>query len=63
MLNLTRAGGRRIDGAMIGEALGKLGAPRHVYICGGNAFVGNAADLLLDAGLEPGRIRTERFGG
>ncbi|WP_027170621.1 FAD-binding oxidoreductase [Methylobacterium sp. 10] len=63
MLTLTRAGGRRVDGAMIGEALDRLGPPRHVYICGGNAFVGNAADLLLDAGLEPGRIRTERFGG
>jgi ferredoxin-NADP reductase len=63
MLNLTRAGGRRIDVAMIAEALNRLGPPRHAYLCGGNAFVGAVADLLLDAGVDPARVRTERFGG
>jgi ferredoxin-NADP reductase len=63
MLNLTRAGGRRVDAAMITEALDRLGPPRHAYLCGGNPFVGAVADLLLDAGIEPGRIHTERFGG
>jgi ferredoxin-NADP reductase len=32
------------------------------FICGSNAFVETASRLLLEAGVEPGRIRTERFG-
>jgi ferredoxin-NADP reductase len=32
------------------------------FVCGSNGFVEAAAELLLDAGLEPDRIRTERFG-
>ena len=63
MLNLTRAGGRRVDAAMIAEALERLGPPRHAYLCGGNPFVGAVADLLIDAGLDPARVHTERFGG
>jgi ferredoxin-NADP reductase len=63
MLNLTRAGGRRIDAAMVDEALDRLGPPRHAYLCGGNPFVETVADLLLDAGIDPVRIHTERFGG
>ena len=63
-LNLTReAGGRRVDAALIAEALARSGKPRHAYLCGGNAFVGTVSDLLLDAGLDPATIRTERFGG
>lgn len=62
MLTLTRAGGRRVDADMIGEALHRLGQPGHIYICGGNAFVGRTADLLVDAGVDPRLIRTERFG-
>ncbi|KQP31162.1 oxidoreductase [Methylobacterium sp. Leaf104] len=63
ILNFTRAGGRRVDAAMIAEALERLGPPRHAYLCGGNPFVGAVADLLVDAGLDPARIHTERFGG
>ncbi len=64
MLNVTGGtDGRRIDAALIGAALARLGSPRHSYLCGSNAFVGAAADLLLDAGLDPATIRTERFGG
>ncbi|POR44268.1 ferredoxin reductase [Methylobacterium sp. V23] len=63
MLNLTRAGGRRVDAAVIAEALDRLGPPRHAYLCGGNPFVGAVAELLLDAGVDPARVRTERFGG
>jgi ferredoxin-NADP reductase len=33
-----------------------------VYVCGPNAFVETATGLLMDAGYEPARIRTERFG-
>lgn len=63
LLNLTGDGGRRIDAALLGPALERLGRPRHTFICGTNPFVTAASDLLLDAGLEPGTIRTERFGG
>ncbi|KQT98951.1 oxidoreductase [Methylobacterium sp. Leaf469] len=63
ILNLTGEGGRRIDAALIGQALERLGRPRHTFICGANPFVNTAADLLVDAGLAPGTIRTERFGG
>jgi ferredoxin-NADP reductase len=64
MLNLTRVpGGRRLDAARMSEALGRLGAPAHCFVCGSNRFVSAATDLLIDAGVPAGRIRTERFGG
>jgi ferredoxin-NADP reductase len=33
-----------------------------VFICGPTGFVETAADLLVAAGHDPGRIKTERFG-
>jgi ferredoxin-NADP reductase len=33
-----------------------------VYVCGPTAFVEHVADLLVAAGHEPGRVKTERFG-
>ena len=33
-----------------------------VFVCGPTPFVETVADLLVDAGHEPRRIRTERFG-
>ena len=33
-----------------------------VYVCGPTAFVETVAETLVQAGHEPGRIRTERFG-
>lgn len=64
MLNVSRgAGGRRIDSASIAAALDRIGTPKHSYLCGSNSFVSAASDLLLDAGLDPATIRTERFGG
>ncbi|TNC14259.1 oxidoreductase [Methylobacterium terricola] len=64
MLNLTRApGGRRIDAGRIGEALAGLGVPAHTFVCGGNPFVSAVSDLLVEAGIPPRTIRTERFGG
>jgi ferredoxin-NADP reductase len=35
---------------------------RLAFVCGSNGFVETAADLLLELGMEPGAIRTERFG-
>jgi ferredoxin-NADP reductase len=34
-----------------------------VFVCGPTGFVEAAADLLVDAGHNPKRIKTERFGG
>jgi ferredoxin-NADP reductase len=49
----------RIDGALIeAAAAGAMTA----YVCGSNGFVETASTLLLEAGLKPGWIRTERFG-
>jgi len=33
-----------------------------VYVCGPTAFVESASTLLVDAGHDPARVRTERFG-
>lgn len=34
----------------------------HCYVCGPTGFVDTVADLLVDRGHSPSRIRTERFG-
>jgi ferredoxin-NADP reductase len=49
----------RIDRALLEAAApGAMTA----YVCGSNGFVETASTLLLEAGLKPGWIRTERFG-
>jgi ferredoxin-NADP reductase len=49
----------RIDAEMVAE----LAAPDGVaYVCGPHGFVEAAAGLLLEAGDDSERIRTERFG-
>jgi ferredoxin-NADP reductase len=60
-----RAGdeGRRVDAQMIGDKLARLGAPRHVFVCGANAFVETAAQSAIAAGVHAKIIRTERYGG
>jgi ferredoxin-NADP reductase len=50
----------RIDLPLIREAVPAGGAT--AYVCGTNGFVETASSLLLEAGLEPQRILTERFG-
>jgi ferredoxin-NADP reductase len=50
----------RIDAQLIAEAV--AGGAQIAFVCGTNGFVETASSLLLDAGLEPGQIRTERFG-
>jgi ferredoxin-NADP reductase len=61
----TREGdyGRRIDTPMIGEILKRLPSPlKRAFVCGSNPFVTVASEALVGAGVEPGSIRTERYG-
>ena len=37
-------------------------ARRLAFVCGSNGFVETASDLLLEVGMAPGAIRTERYG-
>jgi len=53
---------RRIDREMLEEVAWPPADRPLVYVCGPTAFVEAAAELLVDLGHEPGRIRTERFG-
>ena len=49
----------RIDRSLFADAPEAGGL---VFICGSNGFVEAAGNLALDAGFQPERIRTERFG-
>jgi ferredoxin-NADP reductase len=50
----------RIDAQLIAECA--PGDARIAFVCGTHGFVETASSLLMEAGLEPGQIRTERFG-
>jgi ferredoxin-NADP reductase len=49
----------RIDPELIAEAGIASGT---AFVCGSNAFVETATELLVQAGYEPDQVRTERFG-
>ena len=53
---------RRIDAAMLREVALPLGAAPRAYVCGPTLLVEGAANGLVEAGIPPERIRTERFG-
>jgi len=53
---------RRIDEAMLADALEPLGSVTRAYACGPTALVEVVANSLVRLGLPPDRIRTERFG-
>jgi len=53
---------RRIDRPMLEEALGGIGPQPLTYICGPTLLVEAAANGLVELAVDPGRIRTERFG-
>ena len=56
--------GRRIDAMLLAEILRTWGqAATRTYVCGSNRFVESIAAALVEAGMEPQRIRTERYGG
>ncbi len=54
--------GRRIDRLMLVEAIERLGGAGRVFICGSEGFTEGVANTLVDIGVEPERILTERFG-
>jgi ferredoxin-NADP reductase len=56
----TRAG--RIDADVIAETAWPPEAKPAVFICGPSGFVEAASGLLVAAGHDPTRIKTERFG-
>jgi ferredoxin-NADP reductase len=53
---------RRIDRQMLGEAIAAAGASPLVYICGPTLLVEAAANGLVELGVPPAQVRTERFG-
>jgi ferredoxin-NADP reductase len=52
----------RIDGGRLVSDGWPASLEPDVFVCGPTGFVETVADLLVDAGHEPHRIRTERFG-
>ncbi len=53
---------RRIDRAMLADAISAAGADPLVYICGPTLLVEAAANGLVELGVPAARVRTERFG-
>ncbi len=49
----------RIDAELIAAPASRAAI---VFICGSNGFVESASALVLEAGVDPRAIRTERFG-
>jgi len=53
---------RRIDQAMLSEVVRPLGKAPQTFICGPTLLVEAAANGLVQIGVKPSQIRTERFG-
>ncbi len=53
---------RRIDEAMLKDAVKPLGKSAQVFICGPTGMVESAANALVKIGIDSDKIRTERFG-
>jgi ferredoxin-NADP reductase len=53
---------RRLDAAMLAEAVAHLPGPPQCYVCGPTGLVESATTLLQAQGLPDAAIRTERFG-
>ncbi|HKC27968.1 MAG TPA: ferredoxin reductase [Jatrophihabitans sp.] len=60
------AGSSRPPRRISADDLASLGWPAEqsptCYVCGPTPFVENVANLLIEAGHDPARVRTERFG-
>jgi ferredoxin-NADP reductase len=53
---------RRIDRVMLSEAVAAAGAQPLAYVCGPTLLVEAAANGLVELGVPPAQVRTERFG-
>lgn len=53
---------RRVDRAMLEEVCWPVSENPAAYLCGPTALVESVATQLVELGLDPARIRTERFG-
>lgn len=53
----------RLDRASLEASVIPASEQPSVFVCGPTAFVEAVADLLVELGHEPSRVRTERFGG
>lgn len=53
---------RRIDPRMLAEVAYPLGTIPYIYICGPTPMVEASANGLVQSGISPAGIRTERFG-
>jgi ferredoxin-NADP reductase len=47
---------------MLSEVAGPFGQQALVYVCGPTALVETVANGLVEVGISPDKIRTERFG-
>ena len=54
---------RRVDAELLGDVAYPPALDPRVYVCGPTRFVEAVADALVALGYQPGRIKTERFGG
>ena len=54
---------RRVDGALLAETAWPAGEKPLAFVCGPTSFVETVAGGLVTLGYEPGRVKTERFGG
>ncbi|MGH3267394.1 MAG: FAD-binding oxidoreductase, partial [Trebonia sp.] len=54
---------RRADRALLAEVAWPSGEKPLAFVCGPTSFVETVASGLVALGYEPGRVRTERFGG
>jgi ferredoxin-NADP reductase len=52
----------RVDGDMLAAIAPPAAAAPHVFVCGPTGFVEHVATLVVEAGHDPLRVRTERFG-
>ena len=54
---------RRVDRALLAETAWPAGRNPLAFVCGPTSFVETVAAGLVALGYEPGRVKTERFGG
>jgi len=52
-----------VDSALLAEAAWAAGKNPLAFVCGPTSFVETVAGGLVALGYQPGRVKTERFGG